>query len=63
MNLDIAGICASAGSACSSGSEHESHVLEAINADKTRKVVRFSFSYMTTVKEAQAAAERFISII
>lgn len=63
MNLDIAGICASAGSACSSGSEHESHVLEAIDADKNRKVVRFSFSYMTTEDDVMNAAEKFISII
>ncbi len=63
MNLDIAGICASAGSACSSGSEHESHVLEAIDADRNRKVVRFSFSYMTTEDDVKNAAEKFISII
>ena len=63
MNLDIAGICASAGSACSSGSEHESHVLEAIDADKNRKVIRFSFSYMTSEEEAKEAAERFLKII
>ena len=63
MNLDIAGICASSGSACSSGSEHESHVLEAIDADKNRKVVRFSFSYMTSEDEIRTAAERFLNII
>ena len=63
MNLDIAGICASAGSACSSGSEHESHVLEAINSDKNRKVVRFSFSYMTSTEEATEAAKRFVQVI
>ncbi|MEE9374642.1 MAG: cysteine desulfurase family protein [Saprospiraceae bacterium] len=63
MNLDIAGICASSGSACSSGSEHESHVLEAIRANKKRKVVRFSFSYMTNIEEARIAASRFINIL
>ena len=44
FNLDIAGIACSGGSACSSGSEKGSHVLEAVKADPQRKAVRFSFS-------------------
>lgn len=44
FNLDIAGIAASGGSACTSGSEKGSHVLEGIKADPLRKAVRFSFS-------------------
>ncbi len=48
FNLDMAGIAASGGSACSSGSEKGSHVLEAINADVHRKAVRFSFSKFNT---------------
>lgn len=63
MNLDIAGICASAGSACSSGAEHDSHVLEAIGAPTDRKVVRFSFSYMNTASEIETAAKKFVDII
>ena len=47
FNLDIAGICASSGSACSSGVEHDSHVLQAINHDPNRKTIRFSFSHET----------------
>ncbi|MES2620727.1 MAG: cysteine desulfurase family protein [Bacteroidota bacterium] len=51
MNLDMAGVAASGGSACSSGSEKGSHVLEAINADPKRKVIRFSFSKYNTKQE------------
>jgi cysteine desulfurase len=51
FNLDIAGIACSGGSACSSGSEKGSHVLEAIKADPQRKAVRFSFSKYNTKEE------------
>ncbi|MBX7110176.1 MAG: cysteine desulfurase [Chitinophagales bacterium] len=44
FNLDMAGVCASSGSACSSGSNQNSHVLEAIHADINRVAIRFSFS-------------------
>lgn len=63
MNLDIAGICASAGSACSSGAEHDSHVLAAINAPKDRKAIRFSFSHHNTLEEIEVAAEKLIQLI
>ncbi len=51
FNLDIAGIAASGGSACSSGSETGSHVLRALNSDPTRPSVRFSFSRFNTKDE------------
>ncbi len=51
FNLDMAGIAASGGSACSSGSEKGSHVLEGIQADPARKAIRFSFSKFNTVEE------------
>lgn len=51
FNLDIAGIAASGGSACTSGSEKASHVLEGIHADPNRKSVRFSFSKYNTQEE------------
>jgi cysteine desulfurase len=51
FNLDIAGISASGGSACSSGSNIGSHVLSGIAADSTRPAVRFSFSKFTTKEE------------
>jgi cysteine desulfurase len=51
FNLDIAGISASGGSACSSGSDIGSHVLTAIGGDPARPSVRFSFSKYTTREE------------
>lgn len=51
FNLDINGICASAGSACSSGVEHDSPVLGAIKHPTERKTIRFSFSHLNTIEE------------
>jgi len=51
FNLDIAGISASGGSACSSGSNVGSHVLSAINASPDRPSIRFSFSKLNTKEE------------
>jgi cysteine desulfurase len=51
FNLDIAGISASGGSACSSGSDIGSHVLTAIGASPDRPSVRFSFSKYNTKDE------------
>ncbi len=50
-NLDIEGIAVSGGSACSSGSNVSSHVLENIGADITRPSLRFSFSKYNTQAE------------
>ncbi|MFY0602139.1 MAG: cysteine desulfurase [Cyclobacteriaceae bacterium] len=44
FNLDIAGISVSGGSACSSGSDIGSHVLNAIGANAESGAVRMSFS-------------------
>jgi cysteine desulfurase len=51
FNLDIAGICASGGSACSSGANKGSHVLRGIGGDVERPYVRFSFSKHNTKAE------------
>ncbi|MDF1694989.1 MAG: cysteine desulfurase family protein [Saprospiraceae bacterium] len=58
FNLDIAGISASSGSACSSGIETDSHVLVAIGHEKSRKTVRFSFSKFNTIEEVDAVVEK-----
>lgn len=50
-NLDIEGICVSGGSACSSGSNVGSHVLNALNYNMIRPSIRFSFSKFNTEKE------------
>lgn len=51
FNLDINGISASGGSACSSGSNIGSHVLTAIGSDPNRGAIRFSFSRYNTQNE------------
>lgn len=51
FNLDISGISASGGSACSSGSDIGSHVLRGINANPDRPSVRFSFCKNNTKEE------------
>ncbi|GAB2784210.1 cysteine desulfurase family protein [Rhabdobacter roseus] len=57
FNLDIAGISASGGSACSSGSEVGSHVLGALQVPADRANVRFSFSKFTTAQEVDHAVQ------
>lgn len=54
MLLDIEGVCISGGSACSSGAEHKSHVIEALGKDENRKTIRFSFSHYNTVEEVDS---------
>jgi cysteine desulfurase len=53
MNLDLEGIAASSGSACSAGSLEPSHVLRAMNLPESvqTSAVRFSMAYDTTEKE------------
>ena len=51
FNLDIAKISASGGSACSSGTNIGSHVLNALNVDSERANVRFSFGKYNTAAE------------
>jgi cysteine desulfurase len=55
--LDEAGICASAGSACHTGSLHASPVLTAMGFDRERALgtVRFSLSALTTPEELEEA--------
>ena len=58
FNLDIAGIAASGGSACSSGSNTGSHVLTGVGADPNRPAVRFSFSKYNTKNEIDFVIEK-----
>lgn len=51
FNLDLEGVSASGGSACSSGATVGSHVLRAINHTPERDAVRFSFSRFNTIEE------------
>jgi cysteine desulfurase len=63
FNLDIHHICASGGSACSSGAEQGSHVIRAINNNSDRMTVRFSFSKQNTLQEIDEVVQRLKSII
>ncbi len=58
MNLDINGVAASGGSACSSGSDVGSHVLTALKVNSDRPSVRFSFSKNSTKEEVDFAMEK-----
>lgn len=51
FNLDIDGISCSGGSACSSGTDIGSHVLQALNVAPGRGHVRFSFGKFNTEAE------------
>ncbi|MEQ6168550.1 cysteine desulfurase family protein [Ekhidna sp. MALMAid0563] len=62
FNLDIAGISASGGSACSSGSSIGSHVLAELNRDQNRGAIRFSFSKYNTLEEVDYAVEKLAEL-
>ncbi|MEJ7693977.1 cysteine desulfurase family protein [Daejeonella sp.] len=62
FSLDIAGISASGGSACSSGTNIGSHVLNGIQADPDRPAVRFSFSKYNTKEEIDFVVEKLKEI-
>ncbi|UCS94676.1 cysteine desulfurase [Echinicola marina] len=58
FNLDLSGISASGGSACSSGATVGSHVLRALNASPERDAVRFSFSRFNTIEEVDYTVDK-----
>lgn len=57
FNLDIAGISASGGSACSAGASVGSHVIAAINPGSQRTTVRFSFGKQNTQDEVEKVVQ------
>lgn len=66
VNLDMAGIFVSSGSACTAGSLDPSHVLTAMygqNAPELRNSVRFSYGYGLTVDDIETTAEKTAEII
>jgi cysteine desulfurase len=63
FNLDIEGVSASGGSACSSGSDVGSHVLTALKADPSRPSARFSFSKYNTVEEIDEVVAKLTTIV
>lgn len=62
FTLDLKGVACSGGSACTSGANKGSHVLEGIQADMSRPNARFSFSRYTTKAEIDFALEQLAII-
>lgn len=58
FNLDLQGISASGGSACSSGATTGSHVLAALYPGSKRGAVRFSFSKYNTAEEVDLTVRK-----
>ncbi|EOS58278.1 cysteine desulfurase family protein [Paenibacillus barengoltzii] len=65
MNLDMEGIAASSGSACTSGSLEPSHVLEAMHLPESflRSAIRFSVGMGNTREEIYEIAEKIGTIL
>jgi len=65
MHLDLAGICASSGSACSTGAVEPSHVLTAmgVSRDLALGAVRFSLGRETVAQDIERVAAAFPAIV
>ncbi|HAK13023.1 MAG TPA: cysteine desulfurase [Chitinophagaceae bacterium] len=63
FNLDINHICASGGSACTSGADAGSHVIRAINNNPNQVTVRFSFSKHNTTSEIDQTVQLLTTLI
>ncbi|TDH25479.1 cysteine desulfurase [Segetibacter sp. 3557_3] len=63
FNMDINNICASGGSACTSGADAGSHVIRAINNNENQMTVRFSFSKYNTKEEVDAVVRKLKEMI
>ncbi len=64
FNLDIEGVSASGGSACSSGSDIGSHVLNEILGEENDRInVRFSFSKYNTKEEIDFTVDKLKSLL
>jgi cysteine desulfurase len=58
FNLDIAGVSVSGGSACSSGADQGSHVINSLPNTIEGKAIRFSFSHHNTKEEVDFVIEQ-----
>jgi cysteine desulfurase len=63
FNLDLQGISASGGSACSSGAATGSHVLGALYPGSKRGAVRFSFSKYNKPEEIDLVVEKLAELV
>jgi cysteine desulfurase len=63
FNLDINHICASGGSACTSGADQGSHVIHAINNNPNLVTVRFSFCKHNTKEEIDRVISKLQELV
>ena len=63
FSLDINNICASGGSACTSGADQGSHVIRAVNNNPNQVTVRFSFCKHNTKSEVDAVVEKLKTLV
>lgn len=66
VNLDLAGIAASSGSACTAGSIDPSHVLVAMagkDSERLRNSIRFSFGLNNTEEQVKKVAQETAKIV
>ena len=63
FNLDMDHICASGGSACSSGAQQGSHVIHALNKGTDIVTVRFSFSKHNTKTEIDQVVTALLTML
>jgi cysteine desulfurase len=65
VNLDLSGVAASSGSACTAGSIEPSHVLAAMFDDNERltSAIRYSFGYGNTIEKIERAARETVKIV
>lgn len=63
FNLDINNICVSGGSACSSGADIGSHVMDALHKGDDKVTVRFSFSRFNTKEEVDRVVAKLKELV
>jgi cysteine desulfurase len=63
FNLDMHHVCASGGSACSSGAQQGSHVMNALNKGSEIVTVRFSFSKQNTKAEIDQVVTALLTML
>jgi len=63
MSLDMANICVSGGSACSSGASVGSHVIQALQKANDCTTIRFSFSKYNTKEEVEQVVTRLKELV
>ena len=65
FNLDMAGVCVSGGSACSSGASSVSHVIKALYNGQSENMVpiRFSFCRHNTKEEVDTVIEKLKELV